>query len=228
MLDMENNDNIREGNSIENNFDKSVKSHKLSDINQLSLNIQKELNEKENIISNIKEKHFNEIIKSHKKFIFKKNYGNKVDSIYDSNKETNKKSKKLSVLKPKNISLEEYIEKIKREYKEHPVFFESINKYNNEYHYLFSFCFFCHNPAVACDNKVICVNGCLNLDVRTEEFSDNYTLDKFLNQHYDFISDHLLCEGDVTPLFVDGEGQTAFFICNKCDKDVFKKAGMNI
>jgi ribosomal protein L24E len=29
-------------------------------------------------------------------------------------------------------------------------------------------------------------------------------------------------------LFVDGEGQTAFFICNKCDKEAFEKAGMNI
>ena len=229
---MENSNNLKERNILnENNFDKSIKSHKLLYINPIPIlqnTIKKQLSDDENIISSIKEKQYKDVINSHKKYIFKKNYENKLDTFFYSNKSTNNKSKKLSIMKPKIIPLEEYIERIKQKYKEHPIYFEKMNKYNDEYHYLFSFCFFCYNPVVAYDNKVICINGCLNLDVRTEEFNENYTLDKFLNQHYEFTSEHLLCNGDINPVFVDGEGQTAFFICNKCDKETFEKVGIKL
>ena len=96
-----------------------------------------------------------------------------------------------------------------------------MDKSNNKYYYLFSFCFFCQKPVVACDDKVICINGCFNLPVPTEDFNDNYTLDQFLDEHHEFVSDHLICDGDIIPIYVDNEEQKAFFICTKCDKDIF-------
>ena len=124
--------------------------------------------------------------------------------------------------------MDEYIEQIKKKYKEDPIYFESMNKSNNKYHYLFSFCFFCQSPVVACDDKVICINGCFNLPVPTEDFNDNYTLDMFLDQHHEFALEHLICYGDIIPIYVDNKNKKVFFICTKCDKDIFSKAGIEL
>ncbi len=118
-----------------------------------------------------------------------------------------------------------------------------MNKGNNKYHYLFSFCFNCQNPVVACDDKVICINftifnhfyfickndnGCYKLDIETDEFNDNYTLDKFLDEYREFSSDHLLCNGDIIPIYVDNEAENAFFLCTKCDQEMLSKSGITL
>lgn len=131
-----------------------------------------------------------------------------------------------TMLKSNNISLDKYIETIKYKYNEDPLFFESMNSSNNKYFYLFSFCYFCQNPVVACEDKVICTKGCYKLDVKTEEFNENYTLDKFLDEYNEFSLDHLLCNGDIIPIYVDNDKQSSFFICTKCDEAIFNKAGI--
>lgn len=229
---MENSYNLQKGNfHIKNHFD-ILKENKLSNINPISAiqkNINKYINGEEDIISNIKKKKYNEKIESHKKYIFQQNLGNKINILIKSNETTISKPKKQSsCIKPENQPLDEYIKNIKQKYKEDPVYFESMNKTNNIYHYLFSLCFFCQHPVVACDDKVVCVNGCYNMDVKTREFNNDYTLDKFLNDHYDFTSDHLICNGDIIPVYVDNEEQYAFFICTVCDKKVFDKAGVKL
>lgn len=124
--------------------------------------------------------------------------------------------------------MEKYIEKIKDKYNKNPIFFDNMNANNNKYFYLFSFCFFCQNPVVACEDKVICTNGCYKLDVKTEEFNENYSLDKFLDEYNDFCSNHLLCNGDIIPIYVDNDSQSSFFICTKCDQETFKKAEITL
>lgn len=124
--------------------------------------------------------------------------------------------------------MEEYIEKIKDKYNKEPFFFESMNSSSYKYFYLFSFCFFCQNPVVAFEDKVICTKGCYKLDVKTEEFNEHYTLDKFLDEYNDFCSNHLLCNGDIINIYVDNQEQSAFFICTQCDKEIFEKSGINL
>ena len=176
----------------------------------------------------MKEEKFKEKNNSHKIYLFNAIYAKKVNSSIQSNQMTINKSKRQSILKSRHISLDDYIDQIKKKYEEDPIYFESMNKTNNKYHYLFSFCFFCQKPVVACDDKVICINGCFNIDVPTEDFNNDYTLDKFLDEHYEFSSDHLICNGDIIPIYVDNEEQKAFFICTKCDKDIFSRAGIEL
>ena len=152
--------------------------------------------------------------------------GKKINNFIESNQSTYCKSSSHSLLKSKNISLDKYIGQIKNQYKENPIFFESINKGNNKYHYLFSFCFNCQNPVVAYDDKVVCINGCYKLDVETEQFNDNYTLDKFLDEFREFSSDHLLCNGDIIPVYIDKEAEYTFFLCTKCDQEILSESGI--
>ena len=175
-------------------------------------------------MSKIKEEKYREILNSHKKLLFNKNYGHKIDVFSKSNQLTNNKSKNQPIIQHNN-SLETYIEELKEKYKENPIFFENMNSSNNKYFYRFSFCFFCHNLVVAYQDKVICINGCFTLDVNTDDFNNNYTLDMFLEEYSNFTSNHLFCnKEDIIPIYVDNEKRSTFFICSKCDKKIFDKA----
>ena len=133
------------------------------------------------------------------------------------NQETNNKSKygNCSQIKniPKNISFKEYISYIKQKFKENPLEYESIDMTNNKKHYKFSICFKCHNPVIACEDKVICVNRCFKFNVKTNIFNDDYTLDNFNEQYNEFCKEHILCLRDVKLIYINPEAKKAFFIC---------------
>ena len=173
----------------------------------------------------MKEEKYTKINDSHKRIIFMKNFGEKIKNIEKSN-QLNNNGKKYILIKPKNLPLDKYLEQLKEYYFDEPIFFESMNITNNKYHYLFSFCPFCQNLVVACDDKVICTNGCYNLGVRTDEFNDKYTLDKFLESYYLYTSDHIQCNGEIIPIYVDNEEEYVFFICSDCDKKIINKFGI--
>ena len=179
-------------------------------------------------MSKLKNEKYNELIKINKKFIFEKNYGYKIGQFQEANKSTSKKynNNKIS-LKHKNESLAAYIEHLKQKYKEHPNYFDNMNSSNNKEYFRYSFCFSCHNLAVAYQDKVICTNGCYELRINTDEFNSNYTLDMFLEEYYKFTSNHLFCDKEnIIPIYIDNEKKNTFFICTKCDKQFFDKAGI--
>ena len=173
--------------------------------------------------SEIKKEREKEFRTKKKEFIFKKNYGLKIELFNKSNQFTNNKSKPgasgLIKNKSKDYSLNEYISNIKNNYKENPLEYESINITNNKEHYKYSFCFICHYPVIAYENKVICVNGCFKFDVKTSIFNDDYTLDNFSEEYYEFCQAHLLCNGDVKLICIDNDEKTAIFKCDICDKE---------
>ena len=94
--------------------------------------------------SEIKKEKEKEFRTKKKEFIFKKNYGLKIELFNKSNQFTNNKSKPgasgLIKNKSKDYSLNEYISNIKNNYKENPLEYESINITNNKEHYKYSFC----------------------------------------------------------------------------------------
>ena len=97
---------------------------------------------------------------------------------------------------------------------------------NNKKHYKFSICFICQNPVIACEDKVICINRCFKFNVKTNIFNDDYTLDNFNEQYYEFCKEHILCLGDVKLIYIDPDVKKAFFICEICDKEALDKAGI--
>jgi hypothetical protein len=104
-----------------------------------------------------------------------------------------------------------YIENLKQKYKEDPNYFDSMNSSNNKEYFRYSFCFSCHNLAVAYQDKVICTNGCYKLDINTDEFNSNYTLDMFLEEYYKFTSNHLFCDKEnIIPIYIDNEKKILF------------------
>ena len=155
-----------------------------------------------------------------------KNYGNKIKGIENSNNFTNNKNNEYILIKPENYPLDKYFEQLKQYYINDPIFFENMNITNNKYHYLFSFCPFCQNLVVACDDKVICTNGCYNFGVRTDEFNNKYTLDKFVESYYEYTSEHLQCDGKIIPIYVDNQEEYAFFICSNCDQKTLNRFGI--
>lgn len=173
--------------------------------------------------SEIKKEREKEFRTKKKEYIFKKNYGKKIELFSKSNQFTNNKSKHGAIglikNKSKDNSLNEYISNIKNKYKENPLEFESINITNNKEHYKFSFCFICHYPVIVYEDKVICSNDCFKFDVKTSTFNDDYTLDNFVEEYYDFCQEHLLCNGDVKLLSIDYDEKTAIFKCDICDKE---------
>ena len=173
--------------------------------------------------SEIKKEREKEFRTKRKEFIFKKNYGPKIELFNKSNQFTNNKSKpranELIKNKSKGISIDEYITYIKNNYKENPLEYESINITNNKEHYKFSLCFICHYPVIAYEDKVICVKGCFKFDVKTSVFNDDYTLDNFSEDYYEFCQEHLLCNGGVKIVSIDKDEKTAIFKCDICDKE---------
>jgi hypothetical protein len=180
------------------------------------------------IKSKVKEENQKELMNQHKELIFKKNYGYKI--LNQLNQKTNSKSeygisaqiKNIS----KNISLNEYISYIKQDFKENPLEYQSIDMTNNTKHYKFSICFMCQYPVIACEDKVMCVNRCFKFNIKTNIFNDDYTLDNFNEEYYEFCKEHILCLGDIKLIYIDTETKKAFFICEICDKETLDKAGI--
>ena len=201
-----------------------------------------ELKMEESDIDN-KEEKYQKYYNSRKKYIFNKNYGKKISLFTQSNQDTSNKSKsksKRNLIHKKNIehncfnketdelTLEQYIEELKKKYDEDPIYFENMDKINNIYYYRFSFCFFCHHPAFAYRDEVSCINKCFNMKIRTNEFSENYTLDNFLESHFEFCSNHMECNGDIIPLFINEKTKEPFFICTNCDNKILEKIGIKL
>ena len=178
--------------------------------------------------SKVKEENQKELMNQHRELIFKKNYGQKI--LSQLNQKANNKSKYLNYSQikniSKNISFNEYISYIKQNFKENPLEYESIDVTNNKKHYKFSICFIYHNPVIAWEDKVIWVNRCFKFNVKTNIFNDDYTLDNFNEQYYEFCKEHMLCLGDVKRIYIDPEVKKAFFICEICDKETLDKAGI--
>ena len=194
-----------------------------------------------------KEEKYQNYLESRKKNIFNKNYGKKISLYTQSNLDTSNKSKsksKRNLIQKNNIqkkypnpinenekedlTLDQYREKIKKKYEEDNIYFANIDEENPKYCYLFSFCFFCHFPAFAYKDHISCINKCIDMKIRTNEFSENYTLDNFLESHYEYSSNHFECGGDIIPLFIDEKNKEPYFICNVCDNEIFKKLGIKL
>ena len=181
-----------------------------------------------------KEEKIKEFDNFHKNNIFQKNYAQKISLFSNSNQSTTSKSKsknKNYIIKNNNINndemtLDQYIEKIKQKYEDNPFYFESMDKSYNENYYKFSFCLFCHNIAFAFKNKVSCINKCFIMDVNTDEFTPKYKLDYFLESHYDFYYFHMECGGDIIPIYIDDKKKDVFFICTACDNKIFLRNGI--
>ena len=162
----------------------------------------------------------------HKKAIFEKNYGEKISLYSQANQSTTSKTKSKRNLpenKKDSLSLDEYIEELKHKYEEDPIYFESMDESINKKYYLYSFCFFCHHLAFAYEDQVTCVNKCFLMKIKTEEFSQKYTLDNLLESHFDFSEGHLECNGDIILIYIDEKKKEPFFICNVCDKEILEK-----
>lgn len=196
-----------------------------------------------------KEEKYKSYLNSHKKLVFDKNYGKKISLFTQSNQDTSNKSKsksKRNLIKKNNtennysnsinerekekedLTLEQYIEEIKKKYDEDPIYFENMEELDNRNYYRFSFCFFCHYPAFAYKDEITCINKCYDMKIRTNEFSENYTLDNFLSSHFDFCSNHMECNGVIIPLFIDEKTKEPFFICTNCDDKILEKVGIKL
>ena len=178
-------------------------------------------------MSKVKEEKYYALINRQKKMIFDKNYGNKISQANESTSKKYSNNNKKKLRKNNDDPIGTYIEQIKQQYKENPIYFESLNSTNSKDFYKYSFCFNCQHIVVAYQDKVICTNGCYQLDVNTDEFNSDYSLDMFLNQYDEYTSEHMFCERkDIVPIYIDNEEKYAFFICKKCDKKYFDKAGI--
>ena len=105
---------------------------------------------------------------------------------------------------------------------EDPFYFFFPKNYNPRY-YLFSFCIFCELPAFAYKDHVSCASQCFDMKVKTNEFSEKYTLEHFLKLHYEFRSKHSKCESDIKLLFIDEETKDTYFFCDKCQLKILNE-----
>ena len=178
----------------------------------------------------VKEENQRKLIDQRRELVFNRNYGQKI--LDKLNQKTNNKSKngmysKIKIKnRSKNIPLDEFISLIKQNFKENPLDYESIDMTNTTQHYRFSICFICQNPVIAFKDKVICTNRCFNFNIKTSTFSDDYTLDNFKEQYYEFCKEHKLCLGDVKLIYIDPKAKKSFFICEICDKETLDRAGI--
>ena len=168
---------------------------------------------------------------NHKKYVFNKNYGQKISIFSQSCLETSSKSKSKKDLlqeKSRELTVEQFFKAIKRKYEDDPVYFEMIDETNNKYYYRFGFCLFCHHLAFAYKDRVMCVNKCIDYNIKTDEFDETYTLENFLDELYYFSTNHYECNGNIIPMFIDDVKKEAFFICTACDKETFNKVGITL
>ena len=222
----------RFSNNLFSNRSDSVKKRSSINENEDDLNnkyLKLELKQDENKSYN-KEEKYKIFDNNHKQNIFNKNYGQKISLFKQANQVTSSKSKSKRYInenKNKNdLSLDQYIEELKKKYDENPLYYESMDKTTNKYYYRYSFCLFCHHLAFAYKDKVSCVNKCFIMDVKTNEFSEDYPLDFFLESLYDFHYFHMECNGDIIPLYINDKTKEPFFICNVCDKEIFEDVGI--
>ena len=120
----------------------------------------------------------------------------------------------------KDFLIEDYINKIKNLYEN-----GTYNAYiaNNNY-YNFSICRFCKAPVVFKCEKVFCVNKCFETTVANNSFNENYSLDNFMEQYYNYYLRHINCgDKNLTTLYVEKATGSAEFLCNKCELSEFSK-----
>ena len=182
-----------------------------------------------------KEEKYKEYEIKHKKNIFNKNYKKKISLFTQSNQDTLSKTKSKKNIVPNNnnstnneLSFEQYIEYLKKKFEEDPLQFENMDETNNKYYYRFSFCFFCHHIAFAYKDQISCFNRCCTMQVRTDEFNENYTLSNFLESHYEFYYDHIECNGEIIPIYINKKKKEPYFICDVCDKKILEKLGIDL
>ena len=176
------------------------------DENEIYKNI--ELKMDKNNRDNKEEKYMN-YFNSRNKRIFNKIYGKKISLFTQSN---------LDI----ELTIEQYIEELKKKYHENPMHPEDIKELNNRYYYRFSLCFFCHCPAFAYNDEVSCINKCFNVIVRTNAFNENHTLDNFLKSHFEFCSKHTKCNGHFIPILINEKIKEPYFICTNCDNELLE------
>lgn len=190
--------------------------------------LKERLKHDENVSLN-KEERYKNFDKFHKQYIFDKNYSQKISLFSQANQVTTNKSKdkrNFNTKKNNDLSLDEYLEELKQQYDEDPMYFESMNETTHKYFYRFSFCFFCHHLAFAYKDKVTCVNKCFIMDIQTSEFNKDYTLDHLLESHYEYYENHLECNSDIIPLYIDEKSKQPFFICTNCDGKILEANGI--
>ena len=122
--------------------------------------------------------------------------------------------------------LDQYIEELKQKYEEDPIFFECMDKSYNEYYYKYSFCPFCHCLCFAYMDKVACVNKCFIMDILTEEFSEKFEVDNFLDCYENFHDMHFDCNGEIIPIYINHKKKSVYFICTGCDGEILKNVGI--
>ena len=116
--------------------------------------------------------------------------------------------------------IEDYINKIKKLYEN-----GTYNAYiaNNNY-YNFSTCRFCKAPVVFKCEKVICVNKCFETTVANNSFNENYSLDNFMEQYYNYYLHHINCgDKNLITIYIEKATGSAEFLCNKCELNEFIK-----
>ena len=100
----------------------------------------------------------------------------------------------------KDFLIEDYINKIKNLY-ENGTYNAYIAKNN---YYNFSICRFCKAPVVFKCEKVLCVNKCFETTVANNSFNENYSLDNFMEQYYNYYLRHINCgDKNLTTLYVE-------------------------
>lgn len=120
----------------------------------------------------------------------------------------------------KNISFDEYISHIKKDYEADKIKYESL-EFPKKNQYIFSTCFICQYPVIAYENKVLCVNNCFKYDVNTNIFNENFTLDNFNEDYKIFCKNHWMCLGEVKLLSIDVNLKKAYFLCEVCRNSTF-------
>ena len=116
--------------------------------------------------------------------------------------------------------IEDYINKIKKLY-ENGTYNAYIAKNN---YYNFSICRFCKAPVVFKCEKVLCVNKCFETTVANNSFDENYSLDNFMEQYYNYYLRHINCgDKNLVTIYVEKSTGSAEFLCNKCELSEFSK-----
>lgn len=114
------------------------------------------------------------------------------------------------------ITLNLCIEKILK------LFSDDIDLYNleslNNNH--LSLCPICSFPLIAFNNVVVCVRGCIKLDIKTNKFNENYTLENFVDDYKSILRTHPYCGGNVTFLDFEDENRLEIY-CSKCFNNLF-------
>ena len=167
-------------------------------------------NNSQNSFQKMKEEQYNEILKTKKRTRFMQIYQKKIN---DNNNNLNFNANN----EKEEVFIDDYLKLIKEMYQDKNNYFNYIAQRG---FYNFSQCPFCGEPAVFIFERVLCINKCFVTSVANDTFSENYTLDNFMEQYKEYYSKHLNCGGELMTLYVDNESKCAEFLCYKCEKNV--------